>query len=1311
MTKAQADSFYVSTSGNDQTGTGSQSNPWRSIAKACNTVPAGAHTINIGEGTFSESEVMKPKEGVSIKGAGVDATIIRFANMSYNFGAITLRSDNVVKNSKGTPVTFSFNWEGINYTYDKKTSVAGNQEISNLTIDGVNKAGYEGIRVVNRNNVKIHDIKIQYFKSGGIVFETQGHATMKNLEVYNFKIKESGYEGTDQSLGNITVRGDYNGLNIHDGTIEHLNQGSGYGMKFLRCWEDYGRRGDYARNVKIKNLIQKGKPNAEWAGGLASNIAIEFWNIASDGVELANSTLSNGISMEFNAPLRDFNYSFWVHHNSIKVPYAGIGETACSNIIFEYNYIDYRENTNAWCIFGEFNSGNNTLTPGVPIRNIRVNNNIFDMGTRQPSIFVFTSKFENIQFYNNTINATGGRITMFEARRSFANGSNSCKVKNNIFDFEHAGSFQLFINGGEGFDGGAPANSEFKNNIFRTAPTSISSTFAQSSNIVGTAQLARSGSRSTNFFKPTTNSNVINAGVNVGLPFAGPTPDLGALETGSVVVPTPVNNAPSISILTPVNNITADSGSDINFTVDASDSDGTVKKVEYFNGSTKLGESTTSPFSFTWTSPANGTYTLTATATDNGGALTTSGSVVVIVQAPVVVTPPAPGSTFYRAINLNGTAIVLDGNNWEGSNAGNYTITGIPWASPDVNLSPATNANRTDMIHSFIGGSSPSIKFTSVPAGNYQVYVYLWEDNIPQSHDLYVQGQKVLEDVIVGGAGAWKKYGPYSTTVTDNTITISGNDGAPNISGIEIYSNSSQPANKAPQVALTTPTNNATVVEGSAVNLAVAASDSDGTISKVEYFNGITKVGQTTMAPFSVTWTNPTAGTYTLTAKAFDNAGASTISAPVTLKVKAKTTPPSTATFYRAINLNGEATTLDGNSWAGSSASNYTYTATTFTNSTTTLNPVTDAARTAMIRSSIWSGNVSLTLTSVPTDDYDVYLYVWEDNSTETYSISLEGKVVKSGYNSGSAGTWAKLGPFTANIADGTINVTTTGGAANISGIEVWKSEVSVSATVAKDINISTCGATGTILREYWSNISGSSISSVPVQSAPTSTSILTSFEAPSNLGSNYGTRISGYICPPVTGAYTFWIAGDDNCELYLSTSDNPSAKVKIAYVSGYSDAREWNKYAEQQSTTIILEAGKKYYIEALHKQGYGSDHVSVGWELPNGQQEMPIAGSHLAPYTGTTSSPIASASASTLVAYPNPVADETTLQFEVVADQEVRIAVSNTLGIQVLTTTYKAATGENRAPLNVSTLPTGSYVVALVKDGKTITQKLMIVK
>ncbi|QHT65257.1 T9SS type A sorting domain-containing protein [Rhodocytophaga rosea] len=160
-----------------------------------------------------------------------------------------------------------------------------------------------------------------------------------------------------------------------------------------------------------------------------------------------------------------------------------------------------------------------------------------------------------------------------------------------------------------------------------------------------------------------------------------------------------------------------------------------------------------------------------------------------------------------------------------------------------------------------------------------------------------------------------------------------------------------------------------------------------------------------------------------------------------------------------------------------------------------------------------------------------------------------------------------------------------------------------------------TCSATGSILQEKWLNVTGNSVSAIPVNTAPASTSQLTSFETSANTGNNYGERIRGYLCVPASGSYTFYIAGDDKCELYISSDEDPSKKTLIASVPYSTAVKEWSKYASQKSVAISLVAGKKYYIEALHKEGIGDDKVAVGWQTPNQTTIAVIAGSYLSPY------------------------------------------------------------------------------------------------
>ncbi|WP_081670898.1 S8 family serine peptidase [Sporocytophaga myxococcoides] len=159
------------------------------------------------------------------------------------------------------------------------------------------------------------------------------------------------------------------------------------------------------------------------------------------------------------------------------------------------------------------------------------------------------------------------------------------------------------------------------------------------------------------------------------------------------------------------------------------------------------------------------------------------------------------------------------------------------------------------------------------------------------------------------------------------------------------------------------------------------------------------------------------------------------------------------------------------------------------------------------------------------------------------------------------------------------------------------------------------CNASGTITREVWTSIPGSVVSNIPVNTSPNQSSSLTLFEAPTNFGINYGQRIRGTICAPLSGNYIFWISSNDNSELWLSTDDTPSNKVRIASVTGYTGVREWTKYPSQRSASIALVGGKTYYIEALHKQGASNDNLAVGWQLPDATLERPIPGSRLSPF------------------------------------------------------------------------------------------------
>ncbi|MCX6903379.1 MAG: PA14 domain-containing protein, partial [Verrucomicrobia bacterium] len=163
------------------------------------------------------------------------------------------------------------------------------------------------------------------------------------------------------------------------------------------------------------------------------------------------------------------------------------------------------------------------------------------------------------------------------------------------------------------------------------------------------------------------------------------------------------------------------------------------------------------------------------------------------------------------------------------------------------------------------------------------------------------------------------------------------------------------------------------------------------------------------------------------------------------------------------------------------------------------------------------------------------------------------------------------------------------------------------------------------VYREVWTGIDGGAVSDLTNNPAfpnsPSLTNVLTDyFDAPHDWADLYGTRLRAFLLPPASGNYTFWVASDDNSVLFLSTDETPANKMQIAYVATWTGWREWTKEANQKSGPVYLEGGRRYYLEALQKEGGGSDNISVGWQLPSGSQELPIPATRGFPFTGVAS-------------------------------------------------------------------------------------------
>jgi hypothetical protein len=157
-------------------------------------------------------------------------------------------------------------------------------------------------------------------------------------------------------------------------------------------------------------------------------------------------------------------------------------------------------------------------------------------------------------------------------------------------------------------------------------------------------------------------------------------------------------------------------------------------------------------------------------------------------------------------------------------------------------------------------------------------------------------------------------------------------------------------------------------------------------------------------------------------------------------------------------------------------------------------------------------------------------------------------------------------------------------------------------------------GEPGKMQRDIWTNLAGNTpfeLVTSPEFLEPANTrDTITSW--PGGSGDDYGQRLRGTVTAPVTGWYTFWIAGNDGCELSLSSNDRKFLKQRIAEVGPghqvfspyFTFGGEYDKYAWQRSKPIYLVANTAYFLEVLHKENSAADWVTPAWQPPGGSRE-----------------------------------------------------------------------------------------------------------
>jgi hypothetical protein len=358
------------------------------------------------------------------------------------------------------------------------------------------------------------------------------------------------------------------------------------------------------------------------------------------------------------------------------------------------------------------------------------------------------------------------------------------------------------------------------------------------------------------------------------------------------------NQSPSVILTSPPSGGVFAASTPVTLEATATDVDGSVSRVDFYANGTLVETDTTGSagqYTATWVGTVAGAHSLTAVATDDGGATRTSNPVVVTVMPPpgrTNVALPANGGVALASSTLDsgypaGSVINGDrqglawgsGGGWADGTANTWP----DWVEVQFNGSQAIEEIDVFMVQDSYGSPSeptPDMTFTMYGVSDFVVEYWTGSDWQP------VPGGVVADNSLV-----WRQF--HFSPVTTPRIRVFMTEalaGRSRLVEIEAYAALGS-ENLPPSVALTSPPAGAVFAVSTPVALEATASDSDGAVSQVDFYaDGLLVATDTTAAAgvYSVTWTSSALGSHTLAAVATDDRGATQTTSPVTVTL----TPP-----------------------------------------------------------------------------------------------------------------------------------------------------------------------------------------------------------------------------------------------------------------------------------------------------------------------------------------------------------------------------------------------------------------------------------
>ncbi len=337
------------------------------------------------------------------------------------------------------------------------------------------------------------------------------------------------------------------------------------------------------------------------------------------------------------------------------------------------------------------------------------------------------------------------------------------------------------------------------------------------------------------------------------------------------VTPVKIVGPPTVKFTNPVAGDIFTAPANISLQATASDTDGTVAKVEFFNGTTLLFSDNAAPYSFDWKDVAEGVYTIKAVATDNEG--NTNEDVVTVrfnlPQGPYGGSPTLiPGTIQMENYDVGGNGYAYLDNAATNSGGADFRI------DEDVDLEKCTDVGAGYNIGYASAGEWLEYTVSVAATGKYNLVIRSACIGDGRTIALAMDGKDFAGNVAIPNTGGWQVW--EDVKINDVQLVAGEHVLRLTIGAID-YVNLNYIVFEAvavpPVVNITAPADLSAFTAAESVLITANATSENASIVSVRYYANDVQLGANNSSPYSFLWENMATGSYKIKVEAEDNAG------------------------------------------------------------------------------------------------------------------------------------------------------------------------------------------------------------------------------------------------------------------------------------------------------------------------------------------------------------------------------------------------------------------------------------------------------